>query len=88
MNLAKHTVLAFNGERGLAEDYLGNVVRFTINDVVHTDRGMVRTGSVVLITTDDDSITIELPSSSFNRWEERTHNEYVYTHTCTTIDNE
>lgn len=84
MNLTKCKVIAWNGERGIAEDFLGNSIRFTHASIVPTDIAAIRSGIDVLATIRDNSIIIELPTSSFNRWEDERHNCF----TINTVDTE
>lgn len=73
MSFTVATVLAFNGERGLAENRYGDVIRFLKEEVYHKDLPMMQEGATILIFGTGH---IELASSSFMRFD---RNEFVLT---------
>ncbi len=69
MGFTKMTVVAFNGARGVAYDFLNNPFYFMIGDVVESDRRLIAEGCEVLYSPGS---LIEIPSCSFSRYEDLT----------------
>lgn len=65
MTFTVGTVLAFNGQRGIAEDHYGNFIRFIADQVYPEDMKAIGEGVTILVY---GTGMIELASSSFSRY--------------------
>ena len=75
-----YKVIHWNGERGIAESELGKL-QFTIADIMPSDIVGIRENIAIVVV---DGI-IEIASSSFSRWEQTNHDEFISLHSEITV---